>query len=167
MVDNIIVPKDKYLAIAAFFHDIGKPMTAIYKNGHKVFYGHAAKSSVIIEEILENLNYDKDEIDLIKFYIRHHDDFISYELPEYLGNPNLVMITEINIKKYAEKLSRKYIHLVNKYGIKTLLLNLMILCLADVKAQATIVYKEGKIVDTMEHKVKKLNEIRNIIESSL
>ena len=70
------------LRVAAFFHDIGKPSVAMEKQGRLVFYGHAKKSAEIACSILKKIGYSDDEINEICFYIKHHDDFIAWVLPE-------------------------------------------------------------------------------------
>lgn len=94
------------LRIAAFFHDIGKPYVAQEKQGRLVFYGHAAKSAEITIKILKNLGYSDQEVNRICFYIRHHDDFISWALPTESydhENPYLVEITTENVATHIEK----------------------------------------------------------------
>ena len=75
-VDGIENTAPALLRVAAFFHDIGKPVVAMEKQGRLVFYGHAQKSAEISAPILADLGYAPDEIDEICFYIAHHDDFV-------------------------------------------------------------------------------------------
>lgn len=77
-IENLNHDSPILLRVAAFFHDIGKPYVAMEKQGRLVFYGHAKKSAQIAEPILYNLGYNASEIECICFYIRHHDDFISW-----------------------------------------------------------------------------------------
>ena len=53
-----------------------------------MFYGHAKCSDEIARVILHQMGYVSDEIEQICFYISHHDDFISYVLPEEEYNRN-------------------------------------------------------------------------------
>lgn len=102
------------LRVAAFFHDIAKPMVSSFnpKTGQQVFYGHAIKSAMVARTILESLGYDKEEIDVITFLIGHHDDFISYKtkLAPYMKNH--VFIRNITPYTVAEKI------IENKYNFK-------------------------------------------------
>lgn len=68
------------LKVAAFFHDIGKPVVVEEKNGRNGYYGHAKMSAQIAAQILPKLGYTPKETDEILFYIEHHDDFIKYRL---------------------------------------------------------------------------------------
>lgn len=62
------------LRVAAFFHDIGKPIVAMEKQGRLVFYGHAQKSAKVACPILKEMGYSDADIKEICFYIKHHDD---------------------------------------------------------------------------------------------
>lgn len=101
----------KRLKVAALFHDIGKPDVAKFneKTGQQVFYGHAEKSQEIAQEYLKELGYSDKEIKQISFYIKHHDDFISYKtkLPDYMKTHEFMR--EIDEFTVAEKvLENKY-----------------------------------------------------------
>ena len=103
-VDEIRPSYSTILRVAAFFHDIGKPSVAFEKQGRLVFYGHAKKSAEFAAPILVKLGYSSQDVDLICFYISHHDDFISWVLPteEYnRQNPYLKEITLENVKAPA------------------------------------------------------------------
>lgn len=147
------------LKVAAFFHDIGKPEVAKKKQGRLVFYGHAQKSVLIAKPILEMLDYSKEEIDEIIFYIKHHDDFITWNLIEDpFGRINQFgqEITEDNLEKHIEKMNKKqinYMPTIERWK------NLMVLCRADVSAQAEITMQNGKIIETKEHKVQKIDAL--------
>ena len=133
------------------------------KNGRLVFYGHAAKSADIVARLLGRLGYGTEEIELVTFYVRHHDDFISYVLPsEARDNRNLylVAINEDSIRKYVSNLLRRYPALTERYGVRNLMMNLLDLCEADVRSQAVLVYMNGTLVDSMAHKLLKLDEVR-------
>lgn len=93
------------LLVAAFFHDIGKVHTAKTKEGRLVFYGHAKQLDEIARGILQRMGYDSDEINQICFYISHHNDFISYVLPDEdynCSNPYLIEITPENVQKHKQ-----------------------------------------------------------------
>ena len=95
---------DPLLKTAAFFHDIGKTAVAKEKDGRLVFYGHAAVSAKIAQPILEKYGFSEDEITTVVFFIRHHDDFISWILPEEESrHSSQVHINQKNINKYLDK----------------------------------------------------------------
>ena len=70
------------LRVAALFHDIGKPVVALQKNGKTVFYNHGKESRKIAEKRLPESGIEGSELKKILFYIEHHDDFISFKLKE-------------------------------------------------------------------------------------
>lgn len=154
-----------YLRTAAFFHDIGKPNVAKEKQGRLVFYGHAAVSADICRGILKRLRYNNSEQELICFFIKHHDDFISYVLPSEpydRSNPYLVEINTENINRHLNNVRKESIPL-DLMSERELWFNLLDLCCADVKAQVELVYTKGIQVDSREHKLLKLSEIRTIL----
>ena len=112
------VPADHTnLRVAAFFHDIGKPSVAFEKQGRLVFYGHPEHSAEIAEPILKAFEYSDDDALEILFYIRMHDMFISWVLPDESynkKNPYLVPITEENLKKRKRKTESKNSQLFSK-----------------------------------------------------
>lgn len=150
------------LKTAAFFHDIGKTYTAREKHGRLTFYGHAKKSAAIAGELLEKLCYSAEEIEEICFYIAHHDDFISWVLPEEeydKHNRYLIEITSANIKKHIarcmkEEAFQKFVPKMEHW------INLVWLCYADVQAQSEKVFMGGKLIMTKTHKLKKLDRIQ-------
>lgn len=152
------------LKTAAFFHDIGKPETAFWKQDRLVFYGHAKKSGMIAEPILRRLGYSKEETDRIRFYIEHHDDFISWVLPEeaHQSQSGLV-INEENVKRSIQKYSkdRRGSQAINDKRVLQMLIDL---CEADAMAQADITLRNGKPIDSKEHKLKKVRLIRENME---
>lgn len=151
------------LKVAALYHDIGKPYVAAEKEGRFVFYHHAKKSAELVNQLLPSQGFDKAEVELISFYIEHHDDFISYVFPDETydkENPYLVEITTFNIISHIERYALPL--LASSYGIR-IWKDLLILCEADVKAQSDNVYMGGKIIDTKERKLKKLTEIERIL----
>lgn len=106
----------KKLRISALFHDVGKPNVAQIneKTGQQVFYGHAQKSMEIAEEILEDLGYDYRDIEEMKFFIGHHDDFISYKSKLAPWMKNHEFIREITPETVAEKM------IENEYDFETM-----------------------------------------------
>lgn len=164
-VNNLGEKSSILLKVAAFFHDIGKPAVAKEKDGRLVFYGHAKKSEEIASAILESLGYTDEEWQKIAFWIGHHDDFISWELPhEDYGrkNPYLKVINRKTLDEYINKLKLQLDKADNElFG---LLEQLLKLCIADASAQADEVVMKGSIVDTRENKILKLREIQKVLE---
>jgi hypothetical protein len=156
------------LRVAAFFHDIGKPDVAMEKQGKLVFYGHAKKSSEISERLLKQLGYNQEERVEICFYIEHHDDFISWVMPDEkrnTDNPYLVEINQKNMEKQMKKVMEKNEIFLQK-SPRNIWINLITLCEADVSAQAENVYKEGRIlIDSRQNKLNKIRMIRMYMES--
>lgn len=154
-MQGLTCDKDNQLRVAAFFHDIGKPSVARVKDGRTVYYGHAQKSVEIANSLLNRLGYMSHEIEQILFYIEHHDDFISWVLPqeEYNHkNKYLIEITKDNLKTHIKKTELKE-HFVLKEENWCLLLDL---CKADVNAQSDEVWQNGKLIDTKVHKLAKI-----------
>lgn len=153
------------MRVAAFFHDIGKPSVAMEKQGRLVFYGHAQKSAEIASPILREIGYSDVEIREICFYIKHHDDFISWVLPaeEYNHeNKYLVPITIENMQKQIDKTLKKLSE-DDFEPVKQNWENLLELCYADASAQADVVIQNGSIIDTKEHKLSKIRALQNCL----
>lgn len=153
------------LRIAAFFHDIGKPSVAMEKQGRLVFYGHAQKSAEITKPILKEMGYSNVEVKEICFYIKHHDDFISWVLPKEKYDHEdkyLVPITKENMLKHIEKVLKK-----NDVDVfqpdQQSWRNLLELCYADASAQADVVIQNGSIIDTKEHKLNKIKALQECL----
>lgn len=156
------------LRTAAFFHDIGKPYVAQEKHGRIVFYGHAKKSAEIAIPLLNNLGYTKSQVDRICFYICHHDDFISWVLPteQYdRDNPYMIEISADNVTSHIEKVSMNNESMLNINSYE-LWFNLLLLCWADVSAQADIVYMNGVTIDSREHKLRKIKRINDALNKA-
>ena len=154
------------LLVAAFFHDIDKPYVAQEKQGRLVFYGHAQKSSEIARPLLHSLGYTRLQTDHICFYISHHDDFISWVLPAESydrENPYLIEITVDNVANHIGKVAAGNESLPNIESYE-LWSDLLLLCQADALAQTEFVYRDGVLVDSREHKLKKVDAIRIALE---
>ena len=164
-VDAIDPSFPTILRTAAFFHDIGKPFVAIKKQGRLVFYGHARKSVEIAAPILTQLGYTAHEVDLICFYILHHDDFISWVLPTEQydhQNPHIKEITLENVKAHTQKTMAGNA-LFEREDAKSVWLCLTELCRADASAQAEFVYRNGALIDSMAHKTQKTDRVKEMI----
>lgn len=149
------------LLAAAFFHDIGKPYVAQEKQGRLVFHGHAQKSAEIARRLLYSLGYTGPQIDRICFYISHHDDFISWVLPEEPynhENPYLIEITAHNVASHIEReaAGNQSLPDIQLYKMWS---DLLLLCRADASAQAELVYRDGMLIDSREHKLRKIESI--------
>ena len=159
--DNIL------LLVAAFFHDIGKVHTAKAKEGRLFFYGHAKHSEKIARVILHQMGYVSDEIEEICFYISHHDDFISYVLPEEKynrSNPYLIEITPENVQKHKNSVESTF-YSDCSWRWQEVWFNLIILCYADADAQNQKVYSGDKLIDSNQHKISKIAAIESIFAS--
>lgn len=100
-VENLGDSASDALRIAAFFHDIGKPFVATQKHNRTVFYGHANKSAEIAHQLLLRMGYALSEIERVCFFVKHHDDFISWVLPSEpydRSNPYLIEISPPKLK---------------------------------------------------------------------
>ena len=132
-----------------------------------VFYGHAKYSEKIARVILHQLGYASDEIEEICFYIFHHDDFISYVLPEEdynHNNPYLIEITLENVQKHKNSVESTFCSDCT-WKWQEAWFNLIILCYADADAQNEIVYSGVKLIDSKEHKINKIAAIESIFAS--
>ena len=156
------------LKVAALYHDIGKPKVAFYKNGRTVFYNHAKASKDIAERELERIGTDKRTVDRISFFVEYHDMFISFKLSEEnkaKTNPYIKEITSQSVRKEIENLVRKRKNeggFVPSYQDFSVLLHL---CFADACAQSERAISDGKILDTRANKLKRLTEIKRIIDN--
>ncbi len=150
------------LRIAALFHDIGKPAVAFQKNDRLVFYGHAAKSSEIAFDLLSEIGLKQQEIKRVCFFIKHHDDFISFKREDEFvddGNPHINLISRDNIiskvKNIREKSAEYHEYIPDMEDFKLLIS----LCKADVAAQKDVVLQGESIVDSKENKIKRFEAI--------
>lgn len=164
-VSGIKETSSALLRVAAFFHDVGKPVVALEKQGRLVFYGHAQKSAEMVLPLLKEIGYIDDEIKEIYFYIKHHDDFISWVLPEEEydhGNKYFVPITEKNLQRHIEKVKKKNNDDDFQPDIQSWK-NLLELCYADASAQSNVVVQNGIVIDTKEHKLKKIRALQKCL----
>lgn len=74
VVDN--VEKDEITRMAAFFHDIGKPVVKVFgTDGIDHFPNHAAVSAEIAKEVLTALRFPSKTIEDVSALVRYHDSF--------------------------------------------------------------------------------------------
>ena len=117
--------------------------------------------------VLNQMGYEKDEIEHICFYISHHNDFISYVLSDEDYNPNNPYLTEItanNVKEHKMQVESMY-SLGCTWNWKKVWFNLIILCYADAEAQSSKVYSGNTVIDSMQHKKNKVAAIESVFVS--
>lgn len=105
-------PNDVILALAAFFHDIGKPHS--YQDGPdniRHFYEHAAKSAEMADSIMRRMRFDNDTRNSVVTLVKYHD---------------------ADIKPEAKYIKRW----LNKLGSESLLRCLFMLKYSDISGQA-------------------------------
>lgn len=160
--DNISESTLTLLKVAAYFHDLGKPVVAKEKEGRLVFYKHPDYSVKLCKPILKQLGYSKQEQQLICFWIRHHDDFIPFKMHSELQFKTFIGDTEItphNITRHCNK----YHNQVSSLALpeREIWLALFSLCYADASSQAEEVIQNDTLVATKESKCKKISMIRD------
>lgn len=156
------------LKVAALYHDIGKPVVAFEKNGRTVFYNHAAESKRIAHKLLQSLDIDKSSLMRILFYIEHHDDFISFKSKIEMKEDKNPFIKPITIKTVYLKIQGvqkkavidgDYVPSIKDYEL------LIRLCMADARAQNSVVYQDNVVIDSLELKLSRLTKIKKCILS--
>ncbi len=72
--------KDLAIRLAMLLHDVGKPL-CYHKdeNGKITFYGHGVKGEKIAYKLLKDLGYDKNLIEEVCLYVKHHMDYAPTE----------------------------------------------------------------------------------------
>lgn len=146
------------LKLAAFFHDIGKPSVAKLneKTGQTQYFDHANKSAQMAIPILFSLGYTQEEIDELVFLIKNHDAFIQLDT---VNN-----ITKENVGKVLDKMTN------SKDGYNATISDirkLLVLCRADISAQADVIVKGGVTVDTKTDRLDRLNLIEETLPESI
>lgn len=70
----LFVEPDRVLRLTMLLHDIGKPATlTVDGKGITHFYGHAAVSAGMAQQILHRLKFDNDTIDMVSRLVMYHD----------------------------------------------------------------------------------------------
>lgn len=94
----------KLIKIAAFFHDIAKPIVAKLESGKTIYPDNEIESAKIANNFLKELGYDDNEIKRVCFLISHINDFLYYkdELPYYYEHH--VYIKKISAVSIAEQM---------------------------------------------------------------
>lgn len=149
----------RQLRIAAFFHDIGKPICAkevVDRQGTKkrIYLNHPVISHKITEDILDRLNYAQEDKKRILFYILNHDVFMNVRLLDDFFTKNEL----VKIDRIIHKVLEPGMNYMDFYPITYLMI-------ADAKAQAPFVYdREGHVVDSSWNKVRKIQRIQSYIQ---
>lgn len=168
-LDNFCEDKETLplLRVAALLHDIGKPQVMRVKDGRCVYYGHAIRSAQISRPLLTELGYTTEETARILFFVAHHDDFISFKLPEELQriqSSNVQMIGEQTVRGQLSRMlaeaRKRGEHLPTKADLQALLA----LCCADVSAQSERAVIHGRLVDNRAQKLRRCKAILQIVE---
>lgn len=126
--------KNLVLALAAFFHDIGKPHS--YQDGPdgiRHFYGHAAKSAEMTDNIMCRMRFDNDTRNAVVTLVKYHDTDIKPET------------------KYVKRW-------LNKLGSESLLRYLIMLKHADISGQS-LKGKTERLREVDKCKVERLREV--------
>jgi tRNA nucleotidyltransferase (CCA-adding enzyme) len=111
------IETDLVLRLTMFFHDIGKPLCkTIDVNGKGHFYGHDQISSAIAFERLKIMKYDNSSVEKVSKLIKYHD--------QRIGDSHK------SVRKWLKNLGFE------------MLMNLIKVKEADIKAQNPIFYKE-------------------------
>ncbi len=166
-VKNLGDTAPTFLRVAAFFHDIGKPDVATRKRGRTVFYGHAIKSAEIAKPILHEIGYSLQEVERICFFIKHHDDFISWVHPSEPynhNNPHMIEITLSNLQSHIVGAANGYI-CFEKNETCEIWRMLFLLCRADALSQSEKVWSDGAVIASKRDKLKRIDAIKETLEN--
>lgn len=77
---------NKYVRLAALFHDIGKPRTKKGEGPEATFYGHEIVGAKMTAQILNRLRFPKKEIEKITKLVRYH---LFYYNPGEVGESSV------------------------------------------------------------------------------
>lgn len=77
---------NKYVRLAALFHDIGKPKAKRGEGSDATFYGHEVVGAKMTIQILNRLKFPKKEIEKIGKLVRYH---LFYYNPEEVGESSV------------------------------------------------------------------------------
>ena len=77
---------NKFVRLAALFHDIGKPRTKKGEGPDATFYGHEIIGAKMTAQILNRLKFPKKEIEKITKLVRYH---LFYYNPEEVGESSI------------------------------------------------------------------------------
>lgn len=72
------VSDNRYVKLAALFHDIGKPSTKFLgDDGVYHYWGHPHRSYLMTRMIMNSLNYYDDTINIVSAMVKYHDTYIN------------------------------------------------------------------------------------------
>lgn len=77
---------NKYVRLAALFHDIGKPRTKRGEGADATFYGHEIVGARMTLQILNRLKFPKKDIERISKLVRYH---LFYYHPDEVGESSV------------------------------------------------------------------------------
>lgn len=90
------------LALAALFHDVGKPPTFVVREGKPTFYEHAYVGAEMTRKIMKNLRFSNNEIEVVSECVANHMKFAdvqkmrSGKLKQFVSRPNFEMEMEMH-----------------------------------------------------------------------
>ncbi len=90
------------LALAALFHDVGKPPTFKIREGKPTFYEHAYIGAQMTRDIMKRLRFSNDEIEAVSECVANHMKFAdvqkmrSGKLKQFLSRPTLPTELELH-----------------------------------------------------------------------
>ena len=67
------------LALAALLHDIGKPKTAMLRDGNWTFYGHAKVGEEAAAQVCRRLHLSNFERRRVTWFVRHHMNLLNWD----------------------------------------------------------------------------------------
>ena len=67
------------LALAALFHDVGKPPTFAVRDGRIKFYEHAPLGAALTRDIMKRLRFSNDEIEAVSECVANHMKFADVQ----------------------------------------------------------------------------------------
>ncbi len=89
---------NKYVRLAALFHDIGKPRTKRGEGPDATFYGHEVVGAKMTAQILNRLRFSKKDIEKIVKLVRYH--LFYYNVGE---------VTESSVRRLLRKVGKENI----------------------------------------------------------
>ena len=108
------VKRNERIRLAAFFHDIGKPVVSVYdEDGVEHFPGHAGEGAIITEKVMTRLRFPAKEIKDVELLVKYHDSFWeptkrnTKNLLSNLGDELFFEIVELRKSDIAAQAARK------------------------------------------------------------
>lgn len=88
------------LALAALLHDVGKPATLGIKNGQPTFYGHDDVGASMAGDVLRDLKFPNDVIDVVVSHVAQHMKFMV--LPQMRRSKQLMFVRQPHFEELME-----------------------------------------------------------------